>query len=77
MYRFMDRKRKYHDASVHRWIVTPLLISVKFLKKKIQQTKYESLSGVANYQWEGPNSNTTSHGPWTTANLNPCIYLLK
>jgi len=70
MYRFVDRKRKYHDASVHRWIVTPLLISIKFLKKSFQQTKYESPSGVANYQWEGLNSNTEGHRRRTTANLN-------
>ena len=71
IYRFVDRKRKYHDVSVHRWVVTPLLISVKILKKSFQQTKYESPSGIANYQLEGPNSNTEGHGPWTTANLNP------
>jgi hypothetical protein len=68
---FVDRKRKYHDVSLHWWIVTPLLISVKILKKSFQQTKYESPSGIANYQLEGPNSNTEGHGPWTTANLNP------
>ena len=31
MYRFVDRKRKYCDASVHRWIVTPLLYIAKTL----------------------------------------------
>jgi hypothetical protein len=46
IYRFVDRKRKYHDVSVHRWVVTPLLISVKILKKSFQQTKYESPLGV-------------------------------
>jgi hypothetical protein len=77
MYRFVDRKRKYHDASVHQWIVTPLLISVKCLKKSFQQAKYECPSGVANYQWEGPSSNTEGHEPRTTANLNPCGIIVQ
>ena len=50
---------------------TPTYFSQIF-KEKFEQTKYESPRGVANYQWEGLNSNTKGPGPRTTANLNPC-----
>jgi hypothetical protein len=36
---------------------TPTYFSQIF-KEKFEQTKYESPRGVANYQWEGLNSNT-------------------
>ena len=48
----------------------------QFWKKSFQQTKYESPLGVtvANYQLEGPNSNSEGYRPWTTANLNTCSH---